>query len=327
MINIGIIGCGFVSYYYLCNHYDDINIVGVYDRNDYKSTRLSQHYKCRKYFTFEEMLSDDSVDLILNLTNPKSHYEISMKILQSKKHLFTEKPVALSLEHFDNLIKEANDNNVELISAPANYLTNYCVALKKLLPKLGNIRQVVGMITEKNVPYHQISNPLQINWNINDEFHVGCNLEHAGYLLSLLTTLFGNAKHLSTQKSLSAIEKIYGEKRYHNHTPDIYRSELLIGGIPCTMINAITGSDNKSVTFYGDYGKIVLENIWDYNSKIFLNDKLISYPPDHLKQEWILNMDLMRPIHYFNNPDKKDKLMKYDQLRNILDIMLTIQED
>ena len=31
----------------------------------------------------------------------------------------------------------------------------------------------------------------EINWNINDEFHVGCNLEHAGYLLSLLTTLFG----------------------------------------------------------------------------------------------------------------------------------------
>ena len=93
------------------------------------------------------------------------------------------------------------------------------------------------------------------------------------------------------------------------------------------MINAITGSDDKCVTFYGDYGKIELENIWDYNSKIFLNDKLISYPPDHLKQEWILKMDLMRPIHYFNNPDKKDKLMKYDQLRNILDIMLTIQED
>ena len=109
MINISIIGCGFVSYYYLCHHYDDINIVGVYDRNDYKSKKLSQHYSCKKYDTFEEMLSDESVDMILNLTNPKSHYEINKKILEAKKHLFSEKPITLSLEDFDDLVSIINN--------------------------------------------------------------------------------------------------------------------------------------------------------------------------------------------------------------------------
>ena len=71
---------------------------------------------------------------------------------------------------------------------------------------------------------------------------------------------------------------------------------------------------------------VIMERLYQKIFGIIIH-KLISYPPDNLKQEWILNMDLMRPIHYFNNPDKKDKLMKYDQLRNILDIMLTIQED
>ena len=325
MINIGIIGCGFVSYYYLCHHYEDINIVGVYDRNDHKSKKLSQHYSCKKYDTFEEMLSDKSVDMILNLTNPKSHYEINKKILEAKKHLFSEKPITLSLEDFDDLVSISQKNNVKIVSAPANYLTNYCRALKDYLPKIGKLKTVVGMITEKDVPYHQLKNPLNMEWNITDEFNVGCNLEHAGYLLSLLTTLLGNVKHISTQKALSKFTKEYGGKRYLCSTPDIYRSELIIGDVPVMMINAITGGHDKSVTFYGEDGTIKLDNIWDYHSKIFLNDNIIDYENDELKQEWILRMDLMRPIHYFNNDHKKDNLLSMEQLRNILEVMLQIQ--
>ena len=97
----------------------------------------------------------------------------------------------------------------------------------------------------------------------------------------------------------------------------------MIGDVPVMMINAIAGSHDKSVTFYGEDGTIKLENIWDYHSKIYLNDTIIDYENDTVKQEWVLNMDLIRPIHYFNN--KKDNLMSMEQLRNILEVMLQIQ--
>ena len=67
MLKIGIIGCGYSSYYYCISllNYPDVKLIGVYDRNDHKSVLLSQHQKCRKYFTFQEMLNDKEIDMIV----------------------------------------------------------------------------------------------------------------------------------------------------------------------------------------------------------------------------------------------------------------------
>ena len=328
MLKIGIIGCGYSSYYYCISllNYPDVKLMGVYDRNDHKSVLLSQHQKCRKYFTFQEMLNDKEIDMIVNLTTPLSHFEINKQILQSGKHLYSEKPITLSLKDFDILEDIARKKNLSILSAPANYLANYFHNLMDVLPHIGRIEKVVAFITEKDIPYDKIINPLKVKWNIHSELETGCNLEHAGYILSLMTTLFGEVKNVvKSSKALSKVRKRYGEKTYHVFTHDTYRSEMEIGsaGAKLIMINSINYDNNKSITFYGEKGKVILKDIWNFNSDIFLNDKkIINKRTEHFKQSWILYMDLMRPIGYF---EKGYPVMQPKQIRNILETMLKIQ--
>ena len=96
-----------------------------------------------------------------------------------------------------------------------------------------------------------------------------------------------------------------------------------IGNAKLIMINSINYDNNKSITFYGEKGKVILKDIWNFNSDIFLNDKkIINKRTEHFKQSWILYMDLMRPIGYF---EKGYPVMQPKQIRNILETMLKIQ--
>ena len=139
-----------------------------------------------------------------------------------------------------------------------------------------------------------------------------------------MTTLFGEVKNVvKSSKALSKVRKRYGEKTYHVFTHDTYRSEMEIGGAKLIMINSINYDNNKSITFYGEKGKVILKDIWNFNSDIFLNDKkIINKRTEHFKQSWILYMDLMRPIGYF---EKGYPVMQPKQIRNILETMLKIQ--
>ena len=87
-MNISIIGCGYISYYYCVslNNYNNINLIGVYDKNKVKRDKLADYNKCISYDSFDDLLNDKSVDIVLNLTNPKYHYELNKEILSNNKN-------------------------------------------------------------------------------------------------------------------------------------------------------------------------------------------------------------------------------------------------
>jgi len=325
MLKLAIIGCGYVAYYYLISmmNYRDLQIVGLYDRNPEKSRKLGVMFKSEVYSTIEDCINCDC-DFVLNLTTP-DHFEINKMILTAGKNLFCEKPITLSVKDFDELVCIAYDKNLKIISAPANYLSSYYHILKEHLSSIGNLKKVVATISEKGIPYHTLQNPLGSIWPIKSELETGCNLEHAGYILSLLTELFGDVKEIvKSSKGLTEVVKKYGDKNYSTLTPDTYRTEMIIGDVNCIMINSINYDNKKSVVFHGEKGKLVLENIWDFNSNIYLNDKMIEREKENFKQSWVLYMDLMRPLAYF---EKEKKLpMTMQRLRNILKTMLEIQD-
>ena len=128
MINIGLIGCGYISYYYCISftNYDNIHLVGVYDRNKDKRDKLSDKFGCKSFNTLDELLSAKNVHMIINLTNPKAHFELNQKILCAGKHLYCEKPISLSLQDFDILTELSQKHNDQIFHRPCKlHLVNH----------------------------------------------------------------------------------------------------------------------------------------------------------------------------------------------------------
>ena len=60
-------------------------------------------------------LKDKEIEIILNLTIPKAHFEVSKKALLNNKHVYTEKPMAIDVEHGKELVKIAKRKNYILV--------------------------------------------------------------------------------------------------------------------------------------------------------------------------------------------------------------------
>ena len=70
----------------------------------------------------DEIVADDDIDLVMNLTNPKAHFPINMKALEAGKHVFAEKPLAVTREEGRKLLETAAEKGVRLGCAPDTIL-------------------------------------------------------------------------------------------------------------------------------------------------------------------------------------------------------------
>ena len=119
-MNIGIIGCGAISSQYMVGfdkNKNDVNVVACADLDNEKSELFAKEYNI-EHLTVENLLFNPNIDIIVNLTPPSSHFEISCKSLKNGKHVFSEKPVALSVEQGKKLYGLVNKHDRYLFSAP-----------------------------------------------------------------------------------------------------------------------------------------------------------------------------------------------------------------
>src|SRR5262249_53681963 len=124
-MNIAVIGCGFIaaSYVRTLDNYPDLRLVGAYDRNESNLRAFCQRWPTRKYASLADLLADPSVEIVLNLTNPRSHYEITRQCIEAKKHVYSEKPLAMEFEKARELVDLAERAGVYLACAPCSMLS------------------------------------------------------------------------------------------------------------------------------------------------------------------------------------------------------------
>ncbi len=112
-VNLGIIGCGTVFRLMhlpaLLRHKDKFNIVSVYDinKNALKFTKklFSMNVSCIYAKCPSEIFSNPNIDAIAVLTSTSSHLEFTLSALQSRKHVFLEKPAAVLPKDVVKIIK------------------------------------------------------------------------------------------------------------------------------------------------------------------------------------------------------------------------------
>ena len=142
MKNIGLIGCGNIAetYFRAQDYFNNINFIACADKFAEAANKCAQQYSIRS-LSVEEILKDDDVDVILNLTIPQAHYEVSKLALEAGKHVYSEKPMSMTYEEAKNLLDIANKNNLYLGNAPDTFLGGGGQMARSLVDKgeIGNI--------------------------------------------------------------------------------------------------------------------------------------------------------------------------------------------
>src|SRR5262249_19068502 len=149
-----------------------------------------------RYESLDELLADSRVEVVLNLTNPSSHYEVSRLTLLAGKHVYSEKPMAMRFDEAKELVELAENRRLQISSAPCSLLGETAQTMWKVLreERVGPVRLVYAELDDglvHKMPYKLWLSESGAPWPYEDEFEVGCTVEHAGYYLTWLAAFFG----------------------------------------------------------------------------------------------------------------------------------------
>lgn len=276
MAGIAFVGTGFVADYYmttLANH-PKLRLAGVFDENSEASERFSTFHKARRYLSMEELLADPAVAIVVNLTNPESHYAISRLALEAGKHVYSEKPLAMDLDEAEELVRFAAERRLCLAAAPANGLSAAHAAVAAALADsaIGQVRLVYaemedGPIFRQN--WRSWRSRSGAPWPGRHEFEIGCTLEHSGYALSWLVSLFGPVESLTAFSALTFPDK--GDGNTISLGSDFSVGCLNFRSGPVARLTCgLAAPKSRSLTILGDTGSITVRDLWDHNSPVHM---------------------------------------------------------
>jgi len=147
-IKIGFIGTGFVSLLHKAaiEKIRNARLVGIYDKDQNVAKKREVEWGVKSFATIDELIHSPEIDAIFILTPVENHFEHAKKVMEAKKHLLIEKPVAVSVEEGRELARLAEIAGV--ICMPGhNYIYNPSIwRLKRMIDReeMGDI--VAGWI-------------------------------------------------------------------------------------------------------------------------------------------------------------------------------------
>ena len=276
-MRIAIVGCGFVADYYLKTlaGHPELELVGVMDRVPERAAHFSTYHSVPAYQSFEELLADDRVEIVLNLTNPRSHYSVSKACLEAGKHVYSEKPLAMDIGEAEELVQIAEQKGLQISSAPCSLLGETAQTLWKALREnqVGKVRVVYAEMDDglvHRMPYQKWVSESGIPWPYKDEFEVGCTLEHAGYYIAWLVAFFGRAETVTAFSSCLIPDK-ETDVPLEVDAPDFSVACIkFASGVVARLTCSIIAPHDHSLRIVGDDGILCTEDCWYYNSPVYI---------------------------------------------------------
>ncbi len=289
MRTVAIVGCGFVADLYMrsLETFPDIRVSCVFDRSEERLEAFSKHWKVDAASDLEALFSSLPEDgLVLNLTNPSSHYAINLAALEAGHHVFCEKPLALTFESARELSDLASEKQLQLGSAPSSVLGEAAQTLFWAVSNnIGGTPRLVyaelddGFVSQ--APLEHWVSESGAPWPYKDEFRVGCTLEHAGYYLSWLIAMFGPVTRLLA----SSAEVLPDKRDVENAAPDFSVAVLHFENGPVVRLTcSIAAPHDHRLRIIGDDGVIALSKAWDngapvkYHRRMRIRRRLLEHP-------------------------------------------------
>lgn len=216
-IGIGIIGCGNIStaYLRLAPLFRGLDIRAVADVNPAAATARAEEFGTKAQ-SVEDLLANPDLDVVINLTIPDAHFGVSQAILNAGKHVYSEKPLALSLKEGIALRDLAAAKGLRVGCAPDTFLGGAHQQARALIDE-GRI----GQITAGGAA---VMNHGMEHWHPNPDFFFlpggGPMFDLGPYYIANLINLIGPVRRVAAlTSSASAVRTITSEPRKGQTVP------------------------------------------------------------------------------------------------------------
>lgn len=206
-VKVGVIGCGSVSNAYLpvltnC-HYAQVTT--LCDIRPERAKKQAERFKIPHHYPhIEAMLKGEAFDFLVDLTDMQEHEAINRRALEAGKHVWSEKPIANSLEAGQDLLRIAQEKRLRLWGAPITVQSPQFAFMARTLAA-----ESLGRIACAHAHYGH-EGP---NWSSFFYEKGGGSLPDLGvYNLTTLTGLLGPAKRVTAMLSIVTPEREIDEK-------------------------------------------------------------------------------------------------------------------
>lgn len=276
---VAIIGTGFVADLYMRSKelHPFVEIIGAFDIRPDRLTEFCSYWKVRKFDNPAALLEALPTDgLVLNLTTPSSHYEVSRACLEADRHVYSEKPLATDFGQARELVDLAEARGLQLGGAPCSYLSEAAMTLAEAVRTdvCGPVRLIYAEMDDGYIPqapYDKWFSESGAPWPYEDEMRTGCTLEHAGYVLTWMIAIFGPIKSITAFSAATIDKGLNPECR----TPDTSVGILQFESGPILRLTiSIVAPHNHGMLVTGDKGTLEIKDTWNNYAKIMYRKRL-----------------------------------------------------
>jgi predicted dehydrogenase len=275
IFKVGLIGCGHISETYFRGHeyFNNFQITKCADINYEVAEKCAQHYKILAS-SVDKLLQDNEIDIILNLTIPKAHYEIAKKSLEHGKHVYSEKPLAVNFKDGEELLNISRSKGLYIGNAPDTFLGGGIQKSIDLIESglIGDVRLGNAIFAFPGVQsYHPNPEP----WFSKNEG--GPVIDMGPYYLTALVNLLGPVKSVHGISSKVFEKRTIGigpkkNQEFSVECPTSYMVNLEFQStaiIQLTLSFDVIAHQRNHIELYGNKGSMIVPDPNMFGGSVF----------------------------------------------------------
>lgn len=263
-MRVGVVGCGAILPQYLQTFagLTSVQLVAVADLEPARAEAVTADLRGVRALPVDGLLADDEVDVVLNLTIPAAHAEVSLRAIAAGKHVYTEKPFTSTTEQATQVLDAARAAGVLVGCAPDTVLGTGVQTARKAVDD-GLVGAPVFATATMLTPGHE-------RWHPNPDFYYvpggGPLMDMGPYYVTTLVTLLGPvASVVGAGSRTRTLRTIGSGPRQGEQVPvstDSHLTAVLVheSGVLSTLVMSFDGVATRapSIEVHGELGSLVL---------------------------------------------------------------------
>jgi predicted dehydrogenase len=266
-MKVGLIGTGRISDIYLtnCMQFDELDVIACASLDREEALLKAKRFNLPRVLSPEELLSDDEIECVLNLTIPAAHFDITNAALEAGKHVYSEKPFATSLNDGQYLLDLAAERQLLIGNAPDTFMGGRWQTVRRLIDS-GVIGKPSGFTAHVGTHGVERHHP-------NPDFYYkeggGPLLDLGPYYLTVLVFLFGPMTRVCGMSNRSTNTRLiengprYGDiidVEIDTHSLSLIEFDCGVMG-SMTMSFDVWDSESPRLEIYGSEGSICIPDL------------------------------------------------------------------
>lgn len=276
-VNIGIVGCGNIISQYLSTlpALETLRLVAVADLDKSRAEAVAADQPGVRALSVQELMDDDEVQLVLNLTIPAAHAQVALQAIAAGKHVYGEKPLAATSAEAAGVLAAAAAAGVVVGCAPDTVLGTGTQTARRAIDD-GLIGRPISATATMVTPGHE-------RWHPNPDFYYvpggGPLLDMGPYYVSALVTLLGPVASVIGAASHTRDTRVIATgSRAGEHIPvttDTHVSGILVheSGALSTLVMSFdaVATASANIEVHGENGSLMVPDPNHFSGEVKLH--------------------------------------------------------